>query len=301
MITEQKENRLKPLFLLCGNDLGPVNNFDLDQLLTLKRAKLGPVNNFTAHIYIYIYLSLYISLSPSLLSLRSLCLLSLSLSPTLRSLAEFQWRLTPKHRAQVLMHIEECNYCMKGRQIRTPHPQTLTKSRFSVSSPHVDLLKRQNLVKFWGWGWGSPFRNETTELMIWRSRPVSAILIDCLEKCFCTSDRLFFHFKSLESVSAIFDNPWGSKSVPAIVRSRDLGRDERRSFQLSQSGDSLNGPTSSVDYLFCRSSYQNLHSPHVSPSFSKKRFSSLISALLHPLPQSPLQIFANSSRIEICV
>ena len=58
MITEQK-NRLTPLFLLCENDLGPIIDFDLAQLLTLKMAKLGPIIDFTAKkidIYIYIYM-----------------------------------------------------------------------------------------------------------------------------------------------------------------------------------------------------------------------------------------------------
>ena len=35
--------------------LGPVFNFKLGPVLTLKRPNLGPVFNFTAHIYIYIY------------------------------------------------------------------------------------------------------------------------------------------------------------------------------------------------------------------------------------------------------
>ena len=52
MITAQKK-RLKPLFVVCENDLGPVTNFDLAQLITLKTPKLGPVNNFTAYIYIH--------------------------------------------------------------------------------------------------------------------------------------------------------------------------------------------------------------------------------------------------------
>ena len=51
MITEQKQNRLKPLFLQCENKLGPDNNPNLGQIITLQKAKLG--NNFTAHIYIY--------------------------------------------------------------------------------------------------------------------------------------------------------------------------------------------------------------------------------------------------------
>ena len=33
--------------------LDQLTDFDLDQLLTLKKAKLGPVTDFTAHIYIY--------------------------------------------------------------------------------------------------------------------------------------------------------------------------------------------------------------------------------------------------------
>ena len=53
MITEQNKNRLKPLFLLCENDLGPVSAPYLDQLITIKQAQLGPVNSFTAYIYIY--------------------------------------------------------------------------------------------------------------------------------------------------------------------------------------------------------------------------------------------------------
>ena len=59
MITEQNKNRVEPLFLLCENDLGPVNDFDLAQLITLKPPKIGPVNNSTACIYIYIYVCIY--------------------------------------------------------------------------------------------------------------------------------------------------------------------------------------------------------------------------------------------------
>ena len=59
MITEQK-NRLKPLFLLCEDDLGPVSAPYLDQLITIEKAKLGPANNYITkkqkNIYIYIYI-----------------------------------------------------------------------------------------------------------------------------------------------------------------------------------------------------------------------------------------------------
>ena len=51
MITEQK-NRVKPLEKKVKHDLGPVNNPYLDQLITIKTAKLGPANNFKAYIYI---------------------------------------------------------------------------------------------------------------------------------------------------------------------------------------------------------------------------------------------------------
>ena len=57
MITEQNKKRLKPLFSYCKNQLGPDNNFDLAQLITLENPKLGPDNNFTAYIYIYIWLT----------------------------------------------------------------------------------------------------------------------------------------------------------------------------------------------------------------------------------------------------
>ena len=34
-------------------------NKKMDQILTLKRAKIGPVFNFTAHIYIYMHMYMY--------------------------------------------------------------------------------------------------------------------------------------------------------------------------------------------------------------------------------------------------
>ena len=53
MITEQKKSPETPIFK-CENQLGPDNNIDLAQIITLETPKLGPDNIFTAYIYIYI-------------------------------------------------------------------------------------------------------------------------------------------------------------------------------------------------------------------------------------------------------
>ena len=54
-------------------------------------------------------------------------------------------------------------------------------------------------------------------------------------------------------------------------------------------------PTSSVNCLPFRIPYQNCNSLNASKSFSENRFSSLISASSHALPQSPLQ-YPNQTR-----
>ena len=63
MITEQKKSPETPIFIVWKWPwpsywlwLGPVIDFDLAQLLTLKMAKLGPITDFTAYIYMYIYI-----------------------------------------------------------------------------------------------------------------------------------------------------------------------------------------------------------------------------------------------------
>ena len=56
MITEHPKNHLKPLFLLCENDVAQLVTINVAQLVTIKMAKRGPVSNFTAYIYIYIYM-----------------------------------------------------------------------------------------------------------------------------------------------------------------------------------------------------------------------------------------------------
>ena len=50
MITEHPKNHLKPLFLLCENDVAQLVTINVAQLVTIKMAKHGPVSNFTAHI-----------------------------------------------------------------------------------------------------------------------------------------------------------------------------------------------------------------------------------------------------------
>ena len=59
-------------------------------------------------------------------------------------------------------------------------------------------------------------------------------------------------------------------------------------FQFSGSGSSLNGPSSSMNCLSCRSAYKNLHSLNAWARFKIRRFSSLISASSHPLLQNQL-------------
>ena len=54
------------------------------------------------------------------------------------------------------------------------------------------------------------------ELIIWRSRSASALLLHCLDNRFCYFDGIFGRFKGLESASAILFNPWKSKSVSVI-------------------------------------------------------------------------------------
>ena len=55
LITEQKHfawNNYIYIYIEVENDLGPVNNPYLDQLITIKKARLGPVNNYSIYIYI---------------------------------------------------------------------------------------------------------------------------------------------------------------------------------------------------------------------------------------------------------
>ena len=60
MITEHPKNHLKPLFLLCENDVAQLVTINVAQLVTIKMAKRGPVSNFTAFIYIYMLAYIYI-------------------------------------------------------------------------------------------------------------------------------------------------------------------------------------------------------------------------------------------------
>ena len=56
MITEHPKNHLKPLFLLCENDVAQLVTINVAQLVAIKMAKRGPVSNITAYIYICKYL-----------------------------------------------------------------------------------------------------------------------------------------------------------------------------------------------------------------------------------------------------
>ena len=97
-----KKNRLKPQFSQCENDLGPVIDFDLAQLLTLKTPKLGPVIDFTT--YIYISLSLWQPLSLSLSSPLYVCY-SMLLSRYL-SLSFLSWEVANFER-ELATHMQE--------------------------------------------------------------------------------------------------------------------------------------------------------------------------------------------------
>ena len=54
MITEQKQNCLKPYFYSAEMTLDQLITLTWTSFRTIKKAKLGPVNNFTAYISYYL-------------------------------------------------------------------------------------------------------------------------------------------------------------------------------------------------------------------------------------------------------